>query len=388
MANLRIGVLTYHFSDNFGALMQAYGLKSWLSNLGHQVEFINYHPSHVEDGGDFHQILNPQQAKANAKIAYLKLSALQRRLFGNKAQAEAFEKFRREELHVAGPRLETREQVEAYIAQLSPIYDLIIVGSDQVWAASTQRGLDPVYYADFAVPPKTRKISYAPSFGRATVDDVHHDSMRQLLSGLDGISVRERSGANIVKSLIHRDVACVPDPTLLLGDFSPAIQTAEATPSGHVFCYALRSGTGIRDVAQMAASALKTEVLSPYNVHRRWPEIGRTVYPSPKGWIAMVNSAACVVTNSFHGTVFSILQQRPFLVVGLPGTRTSLNERSLNLLEEVGLRHRFVENGDIVKAKNILAEPIDWPGVARRLAKLQQSGRDYLGTELARQYQT
>ena len=384
MSGLRIGILTYHFSDNFGALMQAYGLKTWLGGLGHHVEFINYHPSHVEDGGDFCRLLDLGQAKANAKIAYLKLSALQRRMFGNRAQAAAFEAFRQDELNVAGPRLETRDKVEAYLAKLLPPYDLIVVGSDQIWAASTQRGLDPVYYADFAVPAQTRRVSYAPSFGRATVDAVHHDATRKLLAGLDGISVRERSGVQIVKALTGQDVACVPDPTLLLGDFSSAIQTAEATPSGHVFCYALRSGAGIRDIAQLVAGKLKTELLSPYNVHRRWLEIGRTVYPSPKGWVAMLDRAAFVVTNSFHGTVFSILQRRPFLVVGLPGTRTSLNERALNLLDEVGLRHRFIANGDMATAQARLAEPIDWEAVVPRLAVLQKSGRDYLSSELAR----
>lgn len=383
MALLRIGILTYHFSDNFGALMQAYGLKNWLANQGHAVDFINYHPRHVEDGGEFQRLLDPRQAKVNSKIAYLKLSSLQRRLFGNRAQSAAFDVFRHQTLSVAGPRLETKQDVERFLATQRPAYDLIVLGSDQIWAASMQRGLDPVYYGDFAVPAGTRRISYAPSFGRATVDEVHHAAMRCYLGALDGISVRERSGAAIVKSLIGRDVACVPDPTLLLGDFSPAIDSAEVTPRGHVFCYALRSGKGIRNVAELVGKTLGAEVLSPYNVHRRWPEIGRTVYPSPKGWIAMIDRSAFVVTNSFHGTVFSLLQRRPFLVVGLAGNRTSLNERSLNLLDEVGLRHRFVENGDLATAQARIAEPVDWDAVTPRLAALQTAGRGYLSEQLA-----
>ncbi|MBR1292470.1 polysaccharide pyruvyl transferase family protein [Bradyrhizobium ottawaense] len=383
MASLRIGILTYHFSDNFGALMQAYGLKAWLASQGHHVEFINYHPRHVEEGGDFVAPWNPRHAKANAKIAYLKLSMLQRRLFGNRGQAQAFEAFRRDELNIAGPRLSEKATVETYLAGLAEPYDLIVVGSDQIWAASQQRGLDPVYFADFAIPPGTRKISYAPSFGRATVDAAHRDTLRQLLGGLDGISARERSGGEIVRQLTGRDVTSVPDPTLLLGDFSRAVAGAETTPSGHVFCYALRSGKGIREVAKWVGNTLGRDVISPYNVHRRWPEIGQTVYPSPKGWVALIDRAGFVVTNSFHGTVFSILQRRPFLVVGLPGARTSLNERTLNLLDEVGLRHRFVNNGDMAAARSAFASPIDWDTVQRSLAALQTAGRDYLADQLS-----
>lgn len=384
MGSLQIGILTYHFSDNFGALMQAYGLKTWLEEQGHTARFINYHPPHVEQGGNFTRPLDPRQAKTNAKIAYLKLSALQRRLFGSAAQHRAFKAFQQDELGMDGPPMPDKASVDAFLKTREAPYDLIIVGSDQIWAASQQRGLDPVYFGDLAVPSETRRISYAPSFGRASVDAHIKPRLTELLNNLDGISVRERSGADIVRDLLERDVACVPDPTLLLGDFKRAIETAEPTPVGHVFCYALRSGKGIRDVAKIAGQKLGAKVLSPYNVHRRWPEIGQTIYPSPKGWIAMVDKAGFVVTNSFHGTVFSILLQKPFIVVGLPGTRASLNERALNLLGEVGLKERFVENGDLAAAEACLSSPIDWSAVTPKLTSLQQAGRNYLAQEISK----
>lgn len=379
---MRIGILTYHFSDNFGALLQAYGLKTWLERQGHRVEFVNYHPAHVEDGGDFARLWDPRRAKANAKILYLKLSNLRRRMFGDRRQAEAFEAFRATELGVRGERMYDRAAVEAFLAGAAEPYDVVVLGSDQIWSPSQQYGFDPVYFADFAVPAGTRRISYAPSFGRSSLDPRDETEVARLLGGLDGLSVREQSGAALARRLSGRKVACVPDPTILLGDFADAIATAEPTPTGHVFCYALRSGKGIREVAELVGGTLGADVLSPYNVHRRWPEIGRTVYPSPKGWIALVDRSAFVVTNSFHGTVFALLRRRPFLVVGLPGARTSLNERALNLLDEVGLRGRFVENGDLAKARALLAEPIDWDAATSRLAALQAAGRAYLAEQL------
>lgn len=381
---MRIGLLTYHFSENFGALLQAYGLRQWLINQGHEAEFINYHPTYVEEGGRFERIWDPSRFKANAKIAYLKLSTLQRRLFGNRQQAEGFEAFRRDTLGITGTRLWSKADVDAFLAKQAVPYDLISVGSDQIWNPSAQFGLDPVYFADFKVRPETRRISYAASFGRGAIEPVFEPVVARLLNGLDGISVREESGAALARRLSGRPVTCVPDPTLLLGDLSSMIASAEDTPSGHVFCYALRSDKGIREVADWVGQTLQADVLSPYNVHKRWREIGRTVYPSPKGWVAMVDRAGFVVTNSFHGTVFSILQRRPFLVVGLPGTKTDLNERALNLLDEVGLRHRFVANGDLDAAKARFKEPIDWDAVAPRLAALQQAGRSFLADELSK----
>jgi hypothetical protein len=382
MARLRIGILTYHFSDNFGALLQAYGLKTWLKKQGHDAEFINYHPDHVEDGGSFVRLLDPRNARANAKILYLKLSSLKRQLFGNKAQAGAFEDFRTQELGVRGARMRSKADVDTFLGARSVPYDVIVCGSDQIWSPSQQRGLDPVYFADLETGSRTRRVSYAPSFGQAMVDGAYHEELRGLLGGLDSISVRERSGAELVERLTGRPVTRVPDPTILLGDFAEMIATAEQTPRGHVFCYALRSGRGIREVAELAGAQFGAEVLSPYNVHRRWREIGRTVHPSPKGWVAMVDRARFVVTNSFHGTVFSILLRRPFLVVGLPGKRSSLDERSLNLLRETGLERRFVENGDLQTARSRLNEDLDWSAVDPKVACLQEAGRAFLRPEL------
>lgn len=380
---MHIGLLTYHFSENFGALMQAYGLRQWLITRGHKVEFINYHPSYVEDGGDFRRVWDPKQAKTNAKIAYLKLSNLQRRLFGNKEQAEAFERFRKDALGISGKALHTKADVDAMLAAQAKPFDLISVGSDQIWNPSQQYGLDPVYFADLAVKPGTRRISYAASFGKNTIDARFEPQVRTLIRSLDGISAREESGAEIARRLSGREVTCVPDPTLLLGDFEPLIAKSEPVEQGKIFCYTLRTGQGIREVADQASKILGAEVVSPYNVHRRWAEIGRTIYPSPYGWLASIKAARFVLTNSFHGTVFAILMRKPFLVVGLPGAKKSLNERALNLLSLVGLEHRFVAGDDLEGAKRLMSEEIDWAPVERRLAELQQTGAGFLESQLA-----
>lgn len=381
----RIGIFTYHFSDNFGALLQAYGLQRWLQRQGCEAAFVNYHPAYVEEGGGLRELLLTTGVKAKAKIIYLRLAALQRRLFGNRAQVEMFHRFQREVLGVTGPRLRGAEDVEALLDSEEGRFDMLVCGSDQIWAPSQQNGVDPIYFLHFKGGAQgARLVSYAPSFGRATLDQSYDSDVATYLKGIDGISVREKSGIAIIERLSGRVPACVPDPSILYGDFAELAERAEGVGEGHVFCYALRTGEGIREIANLVGQGVGGPVLSPYNIHRRWREIGTTIYPSPEEWVAYAAKAAFVVSNSFHGTVFAILFRRPFLTVGLPGKREGLNERSKNLLASLGLSDRFVMGNDTDSVRRRLAEPIDWPTVEDRLAAMRREGESFLLDQLAR----
>ena len=95
---MKIGILTYHFSDNYGALFQAYALRHWLKSQGGEAEFINYHPDYVEQGGEFNY--KKPLTKENLKIIYLKMTQIKEMLFGNKQQKENFNLFRKDVLGV------------------------------------------------------------------------------------------------------------------------------------------------------------------------------------------------------------------------------------------------------------------------------------------------
>lgn len=377
--NLQVGILTYHFSDNFGAVMQAYALRQWFLRRGCAAHFINYHPKHVEEGGDLIAPLNPRNWRRNLKILYLRWSFLRRRLFGDSAQRAHFVTFQERELGLSGPRLEHLEQLN----QIGSSYDLLVCGSDQIWNPSLQRGLDPAYFLAFAASSRPRRISYAASFGKAALDEAFRDEAGRLLRGLDGISVREESGVAIVRDVCGREAACVPDPTILLGDFTALLAGVPAERGDHIFCYALRTGEGIREVADLVSARIGAPILSPYNAHRRWPEIGATVYPSPPSWLALLDSARVVVTNSFHGTALSVLRERPFMVVGLPGSRGAMNERVRNLLGQLDLTDRYVAAGDLASAERCLAAPIDWSSVRQKLARQRALGEAFLDRQLA-----
>ena len=380
LPSLKIGLFTYHFSDNYGALFQAYGLREWLRKHGHVAEFVNYHPRYVEEGGSFDRIYDPRRWKKNLTIAYMKAVHYRTQWFGNRSQRREFDAFRSEHLGVDGPRRYSAEELAQDVRGL----DMLICGSDQIWNPSIQRGLDPVYFLNFSSAVGLCRISYAPSFGKRQLDSAYQEDAKHFLACLDGVSVRERSGAEIVAGLTGQDAVVVPDPTILLGDFGDLIgQETTGVVGNHVFCYALRSDEPIRQVAERVGEVLEAKIVSPRTSRQRWRDIGTGIQPGPVDWLRSLATSRFVVSNSFHGIVLSILHHRPFIAVGLPAGKGALNERALDLLEQVGLLGRFVETFSSARVDQLISETIDWSHVDACLAQLRGIGQEFLKDEIS-----
>ena len=376
---MRIGILTYHFSDNYGALWQAHALREWFRARGHVAEFIPYHPHHVEEGGPLDRPWNPALWRKNATILYMKLSQLQRRLLGDRAMRAGFEAFRRDHLGISGAPLRDVSALKAAVAGC----DMLVCGSDQIWNPSIQRGLDPVYFLDIPGAERARKIAYAPSFGRNEIEEARYPDLLRLVRGLHGVSVREESGRAILDraGFDTEAVEVVPDPTLLLGNFDPMLRDNLA-PEDVVFCYALRTDAGVREAAKATGRALGMPVVSARNNRQRWRDIGTGIAPTPVDWLRQLARARAVVSNSFHGVALSIVLNRPFLAVALPGKKAGLNARVLDLLDMAGLQDRLVTTDTLTEAPERLAASIGWMAVNERLASARQAAEAYLEKQL------
>ena len=377
---LKIGLLTYHFSDNYGALYQAYSLREWFRKRGTEADFIPYHPAYVEDGGPFDQIWNPRLWRKNATILYMKLSQRQRQLFGNKSMQAGFETFRREHLGVTSAPLPTRDALRAQVAG----FDMLVCGSDQIWNPSVQRGLDPVYFLDIPGAEQTRKLAYAPSFGRSDIEAKYHAELARLARGLDGLSVREASGRAILTAagIAPETIEVVPDPTLLLGRFDTLLGPERGTQDT-VFCYALRTDAVIRPLAEAVSGQLGVRLVSARGNRQRWRDIGTGIVPTPVEWLRMLAQARFVVSNSFHGVALSIALNRPFLAAELPGRKAGMNARVMDLLALTGLEDRLISDQNLNDAAQLLARPIDWPAVNSRLSAARLRAETYLDAHLA-----
>jgi hypothetical protein len=376
---MKIGLLTYHFSDNYGALWQAHALREWFRQRGFEAGFIPYHPHYVEEGGSFDRPWNPALWRKNATILYMKLSQIQRRVLGDRAMRAAFDAFRRDHLGLEGPPLRQIGDLHRVVKGC----DLLVCGSDQIWNPSIQRGLDPAYFLDIPGAERARKVAYAPSFGRNEIEPAHYPELLRLLRGLDGVSVREESGRAILAraGFDAKAVQVVPDPTLLLGRFDHLLKGNPAQEDV-VFCYALRTDAGVREVADIAGHALGVPVISARNSRQRWRDIGKGISPAPLDWLRQLARARAVVSNSFHGVALSIVLNRPFLAVALPGKKAGLNARVLNLLEMAGLQDRLITTQTLHETHSRLTAEIDWNAVNARLAKARDAAESYLERHL------
>jgi len=378
-AQIKVGIITYHFSNNYGALMQAYGLRQWFINQKINAEFLPYHPSYVEEGGAFDRPWKLSLWRKNATILYMKLAHWWGRVFSNKAQRSSFEKFRYDYLGLTGLRLKTACELTKALDGFS----LLVCGSDQIWNPSIQRGLDPVYFLEIPGAENMRKVAYAPSFGRAKIESNYFPELLRLSNSLDSISVRESSGVDILKccGVSVEKISVMPDPTILLGDFSSLLDSSTELNNG-VFCYALRTDEVIRDVAKIASVHLGCTLHAPRNSRQRWRDIGIGVSPGPLEWLRMLASSKIVVSNSFHGIALAIVLNRPFVAVALPGKRAHMNERVMNLLELTGLSHRLISEAHADKIRNLADSPIDWVSINAKLASLRSDAENYLKMQI------
>lgn len=369
----KIGILTYHFSRNYGALYQAYALRNYLIDRGYKVEFVNYHPEHLESGGTLK--LNDIYKKSGLKIIYLKIISLKEKLFGNKNIKNGFKNFIEEFLGVKGQEYKTISELN----KANLYYDYLICGSDQVWNPSDQFGIDPVYFLDFFTTNReVKKISFAPSFGKTTLSKKHFSEVSKLVNGLDFISIREKNGINILQQLTQKDLTLVADPTVLISTYRDIIKKYETKEQDFIFCYYLRNRDNIGEISEYISNKINYQLYSPHNPHRRWKEIGETIYPCPRQWLYMLYNSKLVITNSFHGTILSILLNKTFIVPAIPGNKAEYNERVLNLLEQCDLKDRYIENFDPKNIDFLLENKINWENVNKKINNMRTDSINFL----------
>jgi len=378
---MKVGILTFHFSENYGALFQSYALKQWFEDNGCEVLFIDYKPSYIEDGGRFS--LQKPIVRSNGKVVYLYLSKVFNWITVPAQFRYNKKTFQREMLPVSETSYSKSQEMRE--SEREECFDLIVCGSDQVWNPPEHHGVDPVYFLDSSVVGKAfgnpKRISYAPSFGSDILDAKYSEQVATLISNLDAVSVREKSGAEIIHHLCNLDVPVVPDPTLLHTDFRHLHEEYPGIDDDYVFCYCLRSGEVIRDVSEKLSKKLGLKIYSPHNPHRRWKEIGTSIFPSPGQWLKIQYDAKFVVTNSFHGVALSVVQKKDFLYVPLAGARGKMNARAFNLLKTLNLEDRIVDNLDSIA--DMVDTPVDWDAVETYLVPLRAAGVDYLSEQIS-----
>lgn len=323
-----VGIIT-KMSKNYGAVLQAFALKKTIEMLGHSACIINYNGA---VGNDTYQIF--KRGRGIRTLIYnIKRFTKQK---GLRKSIEKFQNFRSEYFNLTEP-------YNNYCDFVSKPPDCItyIVGSDQVWNPKIL--FSPIYYLKFGDPTITR-ISYAASFGETDIHPDYKNVIQNYLRSFNGISVREDNGETIVRGLGLRSEV-VLDPTLLLDDkeWSEIGKEPSNIPEHYILCYCLHYPPQIDEVLSKIKANYNFQVVNiatDVNMKdigdiQRW-DIG------PQEFVWLLQHADVVVTSSFHGTVFSIIFDKPFYTISLNRKDGRLN----NLLNKLEIPRHLIDDVD------------------------------------------
>ncbi len=345
----KIGTITFHWAANYGAVLQAYALQSYLISKGVDTQIIDYVPGRVS-------LTKMLAALKGHNFKYFKKKKLLR-------------KFCEQELRLTKKTYRSNRALTG----CKDLYDAVICGSDQIWNESFTLGAEgrPTlsYYLNF-VGSRTKKVAYSVSFGTSALQERTVELIAPQVTEFFKISVRERTGQEILNK-IGISAELTVDPTLLLTKekYEKLFINRTLPRPKKVFTYILHEG---QKTAQ--------EVCHLVQRHFNQPQTdGNELYIELCQWLNDLAHAEFVVTNSFHGAVFSLLFHRPFVL--LPVENSGMNDRIQTLMGAVGLSQRIVTS--VQEAQQLLQQQIDWDAVDARLSDMRRSSENYLNEVIA-----
>ena len=367
---MRASIITFQESSNNGALLQAYALQTVLTDLtGEKCDIINYHSAHKAKDYKNH----------NKKEILVYLNRLLSKRIRNTMDKKAAV-FKDTFLNITGKVYYCLDDLK----ELNSEYDNFVCGSDQVWNPNNTGG-DEAFLLSF-VADDSKLISYAPSIALSKIPDEFKEIYKRNILRFTHLSVREKSGKNIIKDLTNKDAKVVLDPTLLLDShrWNTILQSIE-TKEPYIFVYCithrpqlieyakkLRKHTGLPIV--MAIHTVRDVYICRKNGFR-----GMIV--SPQEFVGAIANAEHVITNSFHATVFSVNYQVNMSIFGNKGRMKDANNRMKDILTQLHLGDRFIDDSS---EYNILTDDVqNFDEVIASLHTMRKESMDFLGSALS-----
>lgn len=331
---MKIGILTFHRAHNYGAVLQCYALQTFLCNQGHEAKVIDYDSPSLWKFYDWYKPEEVRHAFSHLGKVLKRCVKLIITWYHRIPRYYKFSGFQNKRLNLCPPS----EIIH------SP-FDLVLIGSDQVWNTIITHGFDPYYWGQFTRPVHTKVATYAASLiGEWKKSDL--PKIHDYLCSLDAVSVREDSVARTLVALFPGiNPVVVPDPVILVSDeewerlaISPKINEP------YIFFYQAMDSEGAYEMARrIARKCGKRLVVLSANVNGRNSNECRNA--SPLEFVGWIKNADVVVTSSFHATVFSIVFRKVFYCIDLELERDS---RLMDLLDRFELKSRLVHSIDDV----------------------------------------
>lgn len=310
---MKVGILTFHDAHNYGAVLQAYALKKYIKTLGYDVKIINYHHKTIPNGF-------PRE--------------------GYEVRWDKFNKFIKELIDYEQNVYKSEEDLEKLDI------DFWICGSDQIWNTEITRGFNRGFFLDFDTNGK--KISYAVSMGITELPKEQEEKFKNSINKLDYISVREKTLKDYAEKFTSKSITKTLDPTLLLNESDYNNLILDNKYGKYVLIYALEPDERLIKIAKMIANEKNVKIIELNDKKQEKYFCDQVSDAGPHEFLTLIKNAKAIITNSFHGTIFSIIFKKEFYTI----TRGNRNSRMENILEIIDMKDRLIENvGDFKSIK-------------------------------------
>ena len=378
---MKIGIMTFHKSINYGSVLQAYALALKLKNMGYEAEIIDYEQHNY--GYQYNPLKIPVSF-SSIKHDFVNICLL-RTMLNRKS---GFEKFRKKYL----PLTDKEYFYGDDLSELDSRYDFLICGSDQIWNTNAS-DFDMAYFFPFAV--NTPKIAYAPSLNLGELSNVKNPKrLKKYIMKFKALSAREDAGKEKICKFIdnRKNVEVVLDPTLLnyKKDYE-TISSKKIIKGKYIFFYsvnyaedAVKSAEYLSDVTGLPVYTLPagkgTRALLKIKARGKIHVCRENV--APEDFLSLIRYAEYVVTNSFHGTAFSIIFEKKFFSIRSEvGTDPNkIDARLYNILNYLGLQERYLFLNEFMKFD--IDKPVSYKEVNRKREEQIIESVDFLKNNL------
>lgn len=380
----KVGIVSCYFKDNYGSMLQAYATKKILdkNEIPNETINIKYNKDFKNGKRKYYlsQIPNFKFIKNKLGMVKLKIDKkLNKQLGKNIAiRTQKYKEFRKE-FNLS----RSNNTFKDLTNQAKELYSDVIVGSDQLWLPVN---VVADYYTLNWVPDEINKISYSTSFGFSSIPNKYVELYRNFLNRINYLSTREESGVQIIKDIVARDAKLVCDPTILLtkDEWHEESSKERKYDEKYILCYFLGNNIEHRKFAERLRkkTGYKIVSLNHADEYVKYSDEFCDYAPfdiGPREWISLIENAEYVCTDSFHGTVFSILFNKMFFDFRRHNNKSkvSTNSRIDSLLDVAGISKEriLVGNEDIDK---VLTYKIDYNKVNENINKFREDSQKWL----------
>lgn len=370
-----IRTLTSHNVYNYGASLQAFSLMHYLQSLGHDCKIIDYMPEYRRGRYNFWYINPASKWYWLIRIWPIRLAVctfLAPKRFKTYKRKKAFDAFTKDKLCLT-TRYNNLDELEKEDWKV----DAFIVGSDQVWNTDHETGRDSANYLTF-VPKGAKKMSYAASFGMDMILPQYANLVRDNLKVFDAVSVRESSGVDILKDL-GISATHVVDPVFLNNSsfWRSLINTSIIPKKKYILVYEFANNPIIAKFARLISKQTGLTIVSVNDFIEHGYADVNVNDAGPIDFISLISGAELFISNSFHGTAFSIIFHTPFFV--FKRKIGNVNTRMEDLLSSLGLQDRWIEDESDFSRLN---EKINYDEVDRRMSERVSASKLFLEKQL------